>query len=67
MIPLTGPPGSVIHWQNNSSYLYMRTDLSHVEFRILDSSSLREVDLNGNSFQIQLGVLTDEDDVVSIV
>jgi hypothetical protein len=66
-IPCSSHPGSVIQWTNPGSYLFYGSDLSYLELRLLDSATLREVDLNGNPFQVTLGVLTDNDDPVMMI
>lgn len=67
MIPLNAPNGAMVTWTNPSSFVNFGTNLPWVEYRLLDSATLLPIDLNGQSFQIQLAILTDSDDVVSIV
>jgi hypothetical protein len=64
-IPVSSNPGSVIQWTNTGSWLYYGSDLSYLGLRLLDAATLKEISLNGNSFQVSIGLLTDEEDPVS--
>ena len=66
MVELNSPNGSYMHWRNAGSYLDMGTNLSYCKFRFLDPSTLREVDFRGAGFQIQMAILSDDDDQVAI-
>ncbi len=60
-------PGSYVSWKNNASYVYCGNDINYVDFQWLDSSTLLPVSLNGKSFSISLGTVSDEDDPIMII
>lgn len=67
LIEVDTQPGSILHWRNPGSYLEMGANLTTCKFRFLDSLTLNEVDLRGQGFSIQLGILTDLDDPVVFI
>jgi hypothetical protein len=64
VIPIDAPQGSYMTYQNMGSFLESSTSLSLIDFHILDSATLRPLQLNGCPFFVKLSVLTDQDDVV---
>lgn len=67
MIPLNAPNGAMSYWKNNGSYLYMGSTLSRCDFTLLDSASLLPLDLNGQAFQVTIGITTDSDDPICVI
>ena len=66
LIELDGPPGSYITWHNYGSWVDVGGHASFVRWRFLDSRTLQEVDFRGASWCVQLGIVTDEDDVTTV-
>jgi len=55
--------GSLLTWVNPGGWLFSGQSLSSITFQLLDSSTLGQIDLNGQPMSVVIGTLSDEDDV----
>jgi hypothetical protein len=64
VIPLDSPVNAYHTYNNNNgSFLSSQQNLTLLDFQILDSSTLRPVDFQGQPFFVKMSVLTDIDDL----
>jgi len=62
-VPADAPAGSVIHFDNQGSYLEFEEQVQSVDFLLLDSATGHPIDLNRSAFTVVLSVLTSADDL----
>ena len=65
LVELDGQPGSMVRYENVGGWVESGHSMSYLRFRWLDSKTMNEIDFRGAGWTIQLGILTDDDDVVS--
>ena len=63
MLDTSTPQNGVAHWINNGSYVFCGTEVSTVDFRVLNANTLLPVELS-QPFSVAIGCLTDPDDPV---
>jgi len=63
IIPTNAQPGSFLHYEVPGCWLSCQQELPAIDLMLLNSDTLLPVDLNGRAFHVNLGILTDQDDI----
>lgn len=65
MIDVSSPPNAVATWTNKGSWVTCGADVANIDFRFLNASTLLPIELQ-QPFAVTVGILTDQDDPVTI-